>query len=216
MTDSLTYNFKSRDANASKKLEILSIHPDEQNHLLTKNFSLSLHPNFHWAPFTFSRLKYLQGHSHFLDSEILALTTSWYVQIINRTLLLSWYSYHPWATFTFLIFISSLSNFHFLDIHIIPEQLSLSWYSNLCRASDGGGRVDTGSVVGKQLSWGSWRGVQQQQQQWCRKIQQLPLWGMLIHNVHKVKNPQINCDPWTEGVYQGSYTLKEVCLAQNS
>ena len=39
---------------------------------------------------------------------------------------------------------------------------------------------------------------------------------MLIHNVHKVKNPQINCDPWTEGVYQGSYTLKEVCLAQNS
>ena len=79
---------------AKKKLEILSIHPDEQNHLLTKKISLSLHPNFHWAPFTFSRLKYLQGHSHFLDSEILAL---------NRTLLLSWYSYHPWATFTFLI-----------------------------------------------------------------------------------------------------------------
>ena len=39
---------------------------------------------------------------------------------------------------------------------------------------------------------------------------------MLINNVHKCKNTQINCDPWTEGVYQGSYTLKEVCLAQNS
>ena len=114
------------------------------------------------------------------------------------------------------MFKSSIGHFYFLDIHIIPEQLSLSWYSNLCRASDGGGRVDTGSVVGEQLGWGSWRSVQQQQQQWCRKIQQLPLWGMLIHNVHKVKNPQINCDPWTEGVYQGSYTLKEVCLAQNS
>ena len=114
------------------------------------------------------------------------------------------------------MFKSSIGHFYFLDIHIIPEQLSLSWYSNLCRASDGGGRVDTGSVVGKQLSWGGWRSVQQQQQQWCRKIQQLPLRGMLINNVHKCKNPQINCDPWTEGVYQGSYTLKEVCLAQNS
>ena len=27
---------------------------------------------------------------------------------------------------------------------------------------------------------------------------------------NQVKCVQINCDPWTEGVYQGTYTLKEV------
>ena len=31
-----------------------------------------------------------------------------------------------------------------------------------------------------------------------------------LKDQNRVKCLQINCDPWTEGVYQGTYTLKEV------
>ena len=34
-------------------------------------------------------------------------------------------------------------------------------------------------------------------------------------SLNQLKCLQINCDPWTEGVYQGTYTLKEVMTAEH-
>ena len=91
---------------AKQNKEILSIHPDEQNLLLTNKFHF-LYIQIFIEPLSFSSDEIFAG----------TLSLSW----IRNPHIFFIYSNHQSDILTFLIFISSLSNFHFLDIQIFAE-----------------------------------------------------------------------------------------------
>ena len=154
--------------------------------------------------FTFFTSKFSFSPFHLLKIKIFVgtLSLSWFRNPRTHNFLI--YSNHQSDTFTFLIFISSLSNFHFLDIQIFAEPAmevgELTQALLLVNSSVG--------EVGEAYNNNNNNDVVKYNNSLCEVC-----WYIMCT---KSKIPQINCDPWTEGVYQGSYTLKEVCLAQNS